>query len=208
MKNLKISKYNYMSVNLILKSTDISPSNTTSDYYGQTITTEVGKVSNNRTSFNFKNINMQSLLGQLFYDYEKFQIALIYISGSSTGVTVDENIDNRILQVKLSGIPFLSSYSQSKNLDVNTNIVSVIKIPIEASTTWSNNNTIPQYYTFTKQTIIDFKIDLHTISNDTTPNVSSINKMIGHCLFSFTIIGLDEEKYENKMNIKTFGYNK
>ena len=53
-----------MSVNLVLKSTDISPSNTTSDYYGAVVVSSIGTVSKCRTSFIWKNTNMKVLLGE------------------------------------------------------------------------------------------------------------------------------------------------
>lgn len=205
----KISKLIYMSVNLVLKTTDISPSNTTSDYYNNTVSTTIGTISNSRLSFTWKNINMKILLGELFEKYEKFQIALIYASGASNGTTTETIPNKRMLQVKLSGLPFLSAtYTQNKGLNTNTSIVSVIQIPVDATVTWQSKNNIPQYFTFTKQTMMDFNIDLHTIVDDASPIITTINQMIGHCLFSFEIIGVDEIKNESKVDIKTFGYYK
>jgi hypothetical protein len=196
-----------MSVNLILKTTDISLSSNTTDYYNNTVTTTAGYVTNSRTSFSWKNINMKLLLGDLYEKYEKFQIALVYSSGSATGTTAETISNKRMLQVKLSGLPFLSSYNQAKGLNTIIAMVSSIKIPTDASATWSSNNNIAQYFVFTKQTMMDFNIDLHTIVDDTNPLITTINQMIGHCLFSFTIIPVDEMKNE-KLDIKTYGYNK
>ena len=201
-----------MSVNLVLKTTDITPSNTTSDYYNNVISTSIGTVSNYRTSFVWKNINMKILLGDLFEKYERFGIALIYTSGSQTGSATDINEDLRNLQVKLSGLPLTTSYDQKKGINSNVVTCSTILIPYVSLNVWESKNNIPQYFTFTKQNICDISIDLHTILTDTSPVVSSVDKMIGHCLFSFNIIGIDEfgvpDVMENRLTMKTFGYNK
>ena len=53
----------------------------------------------------------------------------------------------------------------------------------------------------------NISIDLHTILTDTSPVVGSVDKMIGHCLFSFNIIGV-HDIMENRLSMKTYGYNK
>jgi hypothetical protein len=196
-----------MSVNLILKTSDINLSNTAADYFNSTITTGIGYITNNRTSFSWKNINMKVLLGELYEKHEKFQIALVYTSGSATGTTTETISSKRMLQVKLSGLPFLSSYNQAKGINTNIAIVSTIKIPTDASSTWESKNNIAQYIVFTKQNMLDFYIDLHTILDDSSPLITTANQMIGHCLFSFTITGVDELPNE-RIDIKTYGYNK
>ena len=150
------------------------------------------------------------LLGELFEKYEKFGIALIYTSGSSTGVGIDDNIDNRNLQVKLSGLPLTTSYDQKKGINSNIVTCSTILVPYISFTVWESKNNIPQYFVFTKQTMCDISIDLHSILTDTTPVITSVDKMIGHCLFSFNIIGLDDtdDVMASRLTLKTFGYHK
>ena len=153
---------------------------------------------------------MKVLLGDLFEKYERFGIALIYSSGSATGSSAEANTDNRNLQVKLSGVPLTTSYDQKKGINSNIVTSSTILIPSTIATVWESKNNIPQYFTFTKQTMCDISIDLHTILTDVTPTVTSVNQMIGHCLFSFNIIGIDdiEDVMASRVTLKTFGYNK
>ena len=148
----------------------------------------------------------------MFEKYERFGIALIYTSGSSTGVSGELNEDNRNLQVKLSGLPLTTSYDQKKGINSSIVTCSTILITELFSNVWESKNNIPQYFIFTKQTMCNISIDLHTILTDTSPVVGSVDKMIGHCLFSFNIIGIDEfgvhDIMENRLSMKTYGYNK
>jgi hypothetical protein len=202
-----------MSVNLILKSTDISTSTTTTDYYNNSVVSINGTVSNNRLSFIWKDINMKVLLGDLYDKYERFTISLIYISGSAVGSTAETLPSKRSLQVKLSGLPFVSSYNQKTSVNNTTVVCSCILIPTTATTIWESKNSISQPFTFTKTNICDINIDLHTIETDQTPTITTINQMIGHILFSFQISGVEDTKIDqmdivpNRIPIDTYGYN-
>jgi hypothetical protein len=203
-----------MSVNLILKSTDISSSTNVDDYYNKTLVSSVGSVSNNRLSFVFKNIDMKVLLSDLYEKYERYTISLTYVSGSAVGSTAETLPSKRSLQVKLSGLPFVSSYSQKTNVNNNVVVCSCILIPTTATTIWDSKNSIAQPFTFTKTNRCDISIDLHTIVTDDTPQITTNNQMIGHVLFSFQIQGVEDSKIDhmdivsNRAPIDTYGYNK
>jgi hypothetical protein len=187
------------SVNLVLKTTQISSDNTVANYYGLSVKNNNGSyITNYRTSFQWTNINMKTLLGDMFEKFERFNICLNFVAGAATGGVADNtvNIDNRNLQVKLSGLPFTSSYNQPTLNNNNSVVMTVVTIPSTAVTTWVNNYFTVQYYTFTKQSIVNLSIDLHTVQGDTNPIPDALTKMIGHCIFSFNIYGV--EKFENK----------
>ena len=209
----KISKYTYMSqsVNLILKTTQITNSNDITLYYNNIVTTPNGIISNNRNSFKWNNVNLQLLLGDMYDLYDRFNINLNFIGGAKTGSLDETNINNRCVLVKLSGLPFTSSYNLTNNCNTGQVVLTVIQIPSTKNQTWFNNYFTSQYYTFTKQNIVDIIIDLHTVNSDTTPNVEFNTQMIGHCVFSFNIFGVD--KFENinqmlkRVDIPYNGYN-
>jgi hypothetical protein len=196
-------------INLILKTTDISPSNNNNDYYNKTVNTNTGYISNNRTSFRWKNINLKLMLGDLYEKYERFQIALIYSNGSVVGSDYLSNLDNFSYQIKLTGLPFINSYDQKKGLNTITVVSGCLFIN---SPVWESKNNIPQYFTFTKQTMINIDIDLHTIKADNIGNFNSIDNLLGHSLFSFSIIPVEEFRNEsiiiNRADIKTNGFMK
>ena len=183
------------SVNLILKTTQINLDNTAATYYGNTVTSLTGIVSNNRTSFTWNNINFRLLLGDMYDKYERFNINLNFVAGGATGSTLEPVPDNRMFLVKLSGLPFTSSYNQPTNTNINQVVLTAIQVPLSASTTWYNNFFTTQYCTFTKQDIVNISIDLHTVATDTTYTTAT-SRMLGHCVFSFNIYGVDD--FENK----------
>jgi hypothetical protein len=203
-----------MSVNLILKSTDISSLTTTSTYYNKKLVTNTGIISNNRLSYVFKNVNMKILLGDMYDKYHLYTISLIYVSGAATGAEKELFPNKRSLQVKLSGLPFVSSYNQKTSVNNNVVVCSCILITPEANTIWESKNSIAQSFTFTKTNMCDINIDLNTIHGDDIPTITNNNQMIGHILFSFQITGVEDTKIDamdivpNRVAIDTYGYNK
>ena len=198
------------SVNLVLKSSQILLDNTPATYYNQIVNTSVGSVSNNRTSFTWNNVNLKTLLGDMFEKYERFNICLNFVAGAATGSSAETTYaDNRMFQVKLTGLPFTSSYNHPTLSNAGTVVLTCVQVPLGSSTTWVNNYFTSQYYTFTKQTLVNISIDLHTVLGDTSPSPDALTKMIGHCIFSFNIYGVDE--FENKditsqrMDLQGFG---
>ena len=184
------------SVNLVLKTTQISTDNQTITYFGSTVENQYGKVSNNRTSVTWKNINLKTLLGDMFEKYDRFNINLNYIAGGATAGNAETNADNRLFQVKLSGLPFTSSYNQPTQTNVGSVNLTVVQVPSTASTTWYNNFLSQQYFTFTKQDLVNITVDLHTVATDTYYVPSNANLMIGHLILSFNIYGV--ENFEKK----------
>jgi hypothetical protein len=94
------------SVQLILKTTDIITTATNANYFNTpgTITTAIGQVSQSRTSMTWYNINIRSLLGDLYDKYERFNISLNFAGGSSTGSGTGTIPDNRLFQNKMKGL--------------------------------------------------------------------------------------------------------
>jgi hypothetical protein len=179
-------------VNLVLKTTQISSDNTFANYYNQTVTTQYGSISNNRSSFKWNNINLRTLLGDMFDKYERFNICLNFIGGAATGTVAEGGPDNRCFQIKLSGLPFLSSYNVPTIANTGVVHLQVIQIPLTSNTTWVNNFIGSQMYTFAKQEQVNISIDLTTVVSDSIYIPASQSTMIGHCIFSFSIYGVTD----------------
>jgi hypothetical protein len=198
------------SVNLVLKTTQINVSDYDLLYYNNNVTSVYGSVSNNRTSFTWNNINLKTLLGDLFDKYDRFNINLNFVAGSQTGTTAETDLNNRMFLVKLSGLPFTSSYNQPTKNNIGTVVLTAIQASEKANATWVNNFLTPQFCTFTKQDIVNITIDLHTIIRDTIYTTTQYT-MLGHCVFSFNIYGVDEFVNKditiNRNEIPYYGYN-
>jgi len=181
------------SVNLVLKTTQISNSTVYDDYYNTTVQNNIGIVAKNRTSITWFNVSLKTVLGDMYDKYERFNIALNFIAGSQTG-TSSGSSDNRIFTVKMGGLPWTSSYDVGLGCNTGKVILTAVQIPINGSSTWVNNYFTQQYYTFTKQDLCNITMDLHTLVTDTYYTVSANSNMLGHCTFSFNIYGIEEYK--------------
>jgi hypothetical protein len=180
------------SVNLILKTTQISSSNTVASYYELTVSNEYGSIGENRTAIKWNNINLKTLMGDMYDKYDRFNISLNYIGGAACGTAAETSADNRIFMVKLSGLPFTSSYNLTTNANNGTAVLTIADVPLEASSTWSYTALSEKYFTFMKQEMVNISIDLHTILNDTYYIPSANTKMLGHMVFSFNIYGVND----------------
>jgi hypothetical protein len=140
---------------------------------------------------------MRALLGDLYDRYERFNIFLNFAARSSTGTIAENNTgsDNR-----MKGLPFISSFNVNQDVNIGQVCFSTISNPLISYSPWNNNYFTKQFYTFTKQDMVNITIDLHTILTDTFPAPDSSTKMIGHCIFSFNIYGIDDFKNVNDNN--------
>ena len=134
-----------------LKTTSIDPSLVYTDYFGNTISNQNGIVSNNRCNFTWYNINLRNIISNNIYEkYDKFNISLDTVAMSSQGSSTAMTPDARTLYIKMSGLPWLSSYNSSNASTFAT--LNVIQVPDVAGSTYLNNINNPQILTFSKNT--------------------------------------------------------
>ena len=187
-----------------LKTTSIDPSIIYTDYFNKTVTTPNGIVSNNRCSFTWYDINLRNIVGNNMYEkYDKFNISLNTIAMSSQATNTSMTVDPRILYIKCSGLPWISSYNSSNASTYAT--LNVIQIPITPSVTYLNNINNPQILTFSKNTEnVNINIVLHSIELDNF-DIYLSDQLFGHFSFLFSISGVIEDEINierNRINIK------
>jgi hypothetical protein len=100
----------------------------------------------------------------------------------------------------MKGLPFVTSFSPSATTSTGQVCFNVINIPNTPSTAWVQNYFTQQYYTFTKQDMVNITIDLHGVLSDTYNLATSNSGMIGHCIFSFNIYGIDDFKHAHSVD--------
>jgi hypothetical protein len=98
---------------------------------------------------------MRSLLGDLYDKYERFNISLNFAAGSTTGAVAEIILDNRTFQIKMKGLPFVTSFNPSTSSNTGQVCFNIISVPLTANTSWVQNYFTQQYYTFTKQDIVN-----------------------------------------------------
>jgi len=185
------------SINFVLKTTDISSDNNTATYYGLTVTNNIGSVGKNRTSLTWNNVNLRMLLGEMYDRYDKFNLSLNFVAGAKSGTVNETNIDTRLLNVRLRGLNFTSSYNQPSGNNNNSIVLTTLQLPTN-TTPWANNYLTQQYFTFQKQETATITIDLLSVVTDANAIPTADTMMLGHTVYGFNIYGCEE--YKNTKN--------
>jgi hypothetical protein len=185
------------SINFVLKTTDISSDNNTATYYGLTVINNIGSVSKNRTSLTWNNVNLRMLLGEMYDRYDKFNLSLNFVAGTRSGTVGETNLDARLINVRLRGLNFTSSYNQPSGNNNNSIFLTTLQLPTN-TTPWANNYLTQQYFTFQKQETATITIDLLSVATDTNAVPATETSMLGHTIYGFNIYGCDE--YKNTKN--------
>jgi hypothetical protein len=185
-------------VNFVLKSSSIEDDNTPAVYYDEILVNNIGTVKENRSSLTWNNINLRTILGEMYDRYERFNISLNFIGGSATGSTAETSPENRCFYVQMRGLNFTSSYDQATRNNNNAVVLTVLNIPSEALTAWNNTNFTPQYFTFQKQDLVNINIDLLNIVDNNYYYPATENTMIGHLIYGFSITGIEDYRNNKK----------
>ena len=167
------------SISLALKTVDINSSDAQAEYYNIIVTTNTGKVFDNRTGYTWNNVNMKNLLGDWYNKYDKFNICLVSVTQSYQS-TQPIGVCN-VVAVKMSGLQWLSSYDQATGNDTGSVLIGVRNF--NQNDDFSSAN----FITFRKgQQITNITIKLDCLQNDKTvvPNSAST---FGHMIFLFNI---------------------
>jgi hypothetical protein len=117
----------------------------------------------------FWQVNMESLLGNMYNQFDRFKICPQYMAGST------ESTKN--LVVKLSGLPFQYVY----NLGGKNN--STITIGTIKDKSFYSSYSLSPYYNFTRQAMANILIEFYDLENNVKDNTNI------DCIFSFNIIG-------------------
>ena len=188
------------SINFVLKTTTISSSLFASDFYNKTVDNVNGTIFN-MTNFTWKNVNLRNLLSDLYDKYDSFNIQLISVTHSPRGGTASSN-SNVLVQIKMSGLPWYTSYDQSTKMNTGTINLATCKFLTTASVGDSiqfNNNI---YYTFNKlYDTTNINIQLHQLDTDALIVYTSNAMVPMHYIFQFSITGCKPTLRENLDNV-------
>jgi hypothetical protein len=170
------------SVRLVLKTSDLTANSTTT----------IGQCDQFKTTFTWFNINLRNLLGDLYNQYDYFNLLLISVSTSvANGGAGGGGVDDRILYIKIGGLPFVGqNYNQRTGNTGGLVTIGTFQIPSTASATNQFYNNTANVCTFNKsQDLCNFTISLFRISDDGKPVLTTSNPNFA---FIFTIIGIDK----------------
>jgi hypothetical protein len=179
------------STRLVLKTSDLTADSTTN----------IGSCDQYKTTFTWFNINLRALLGDLYYQYDYFNMTLTNLNCSAMGSTVATgNHDDRILTVKISGLPFIN---QSYNQPTGNNGIFTTFAAYNLPTAHYGSN--DQFYnngsnvmTFRKdQDQCNITISFFRVVDDVPPALTST---FPNFIFIFAITGIDKADNPDRIN--------
>ena len=144
------------------------------------------------TSFTWNNINLRTILGEMYEQYDIFNLCLNSITSSVAGATIGTTADDNIILIQISGLPFINQ-TYNYNSGNNTNTATICPF------SFVKNNSVSQLFysnnvlTFSKYAD-QFSL---TISYSKVVNGQSPASPVAYptMAFLFTIQGVQKNDY-------------
>ena len=108
----------YQDIACLVLKTNVLPMNGSTNAYGT--------LNAMNTSFTWTNINLRTLLGDMFDKYDRFMLLLQHISNSIPAAAQGTAADDRAVLINMSGLSFLNS---NYNQKFQSNTGSIIVCP-------------------------------------------------------------------------------
>lgn len=184
------------SVRLVLQTSDLSYNGETTNGFSD----EWG------TDFTWFNINLRMLLGDMYNQYDYFNMCLVSISLARCNAldpdtaSIDD-YENKNVMIKMSGIPFINqTYNQPTRNNGTSAIIAVLNIPSTAITTNQFYNNTANVFTFNKdQDLCNINISLYRVVDNTKPALDT-DTYNPQFVFIFTIIGIDRPDNSDRIS--------
>ena len=156
------------------------------------------------------NINLRTVLGDIYDNYDNFNLSLTNIN-TSVPFGISSNNNNQILQLRMTGLPFKNnSYDQNSGHNIQSCIINTITFGNSAQ----NTNYYDNMTTFSKnQDLCNITLEYLRIDDGSSPSVASslpyltpaISIPFPNCSFQFDIYGVDKKDVDNDSQNKKNG---
>ena len=170
----------YQDIACLVLKTNVLPMDGTTNAYG---------TSNSMNNiFTWTNINLRTLLGDMFDKYDRFLLLLQNISNASPTATPGTAVDDRAFLINMSGLSFINSNYVQK---FQSNTGSIIVCPYIMSGTNAQSQLYNNFAvaTFIKQNdIVNITINYTRIEDDVA--VASTTNAYGHACFILILLVL------------------
>jgi hypothetical protein len=189
MSNLQIAS-------LVLRSSDLTPG--ASNQYGSSDTYQLIQTWNN--------INLRTLLGDMYDKYDLFNICLNTITTSAPTGAYGNTFDDRNVILKLSGLPFINqTYSVKQGCNTNICPIASFTFPTYSTTTggatqyfYSNNcNTFGK-----SQHTCNLTLQYGRVIDDALPLCNITGRAFPLVVLIFDIIGVSKDNLTNSSTQK------
>lgn len=175
-------EFNLPKVNFILKTRDIFNSNIIANY---PVSNEKGSINQYRTSMTWNAVNMKDILGELYNQYDLFNIELIVFSAAQILGNFGVTDNDRNVIFKMAGLDWV--YNTYDTTSFNTKNEAIVGCHRFASQTnvFNASNIRRMTSTFRKNQIVNITITLTTIFG-TLPEMN-VNTVFPNMNFGFII---------------------
>jgi len=152
-------------------------------------TTNVGVSNSMGTDMTFYNINMRTLLGDIYDKFEYFNLQLKQISTGVAASAAGTVLDDRNILVYMSGLPFVNqTYSQKTGYNTTDVLLTNFNQTISVSTNYVVNNN--KSFTFAKnEEVCSLRIYYKRVLDDAIPTTAVA---FPKTIFMFEIVGIDK----------------
>ena len=173
---------------LVLRTSDLTD-NATNQY---------GTINQYKTAYTWNNINLRTVLGDLYDKFDTFNLCLNTVVSSTGDANLGAATDDRTVIIKMSGLPFINQ-TYSVKQGCNTNVCAL------CSYYFTKNQTNYQYfysnncYTFGKSAnMVNLTIQYGTILADAIPATAvAFPQMV----YMFDIVGVEPSKATTQQKI-------
>jgi len=175
---------------LILKTSDLTINSTT----------DKGTCDQFRTTFTWSNVNLRALLGDLYVEYDYFNLYLNTIASSLANAAAGAGTaEDRLIYLKMSGLPFINqTFQPSTGSNGVHAYIDVYEIPMTADASYQTYCDPSNVQTFGKyQDLCNITITLSRVVDDTKPNLTASFPQFA---FIFTIIGVNRSSNPDKVD--------
>lgn len=154
------------------------------------------------TSFTWSNIDLRTVLGDMYYKYDRFNLNLVNITSSEqiftytvgTSTTFCQGIpDNAFTIVNITGLPWVNQgYNAGVLHNTNVAVLAPFMVPLTQYTNTSTNYG-KTYLIFEKNQDVSNITIYFTRVEDNLPPVTPTNFNFPNFIFQFNIFGLPKD---------------
>ena len=150
-----------------------------------------------RINITWNNINLRTLLGDMYDQFDMFNLCLNTVSHASSELTgLNTDIDQRNVILNLSGLPWINnSYNTSYLSNTSSTVLGtfLFLIDFDVQNQYFNSS---NYITFGKnQELVNLTLSYSRIIDNLQPESVLINEVFPHVVLIFDIFGVDSSKH-------------
>ena len=175
---------NQLSSTLVLQTADLTPNSTTN----------VGTADQFNTSWTWSNLNLRTLLGDMYDKYDRFALVPIKVhSGNVTNTAFGNSENDRVVSINISGLPFSNNVYDTA-LKTNSNHITFQTLHINNTASTNSSVNGGAFLTFTKnQELLNLNIYYkRLIKNAGNYDIVNGVSAFPDAIFIFNIYGIDK----------------